>query len=221
MPKKVKEPEPELLEPWERLPVESSPAWEAFVLYRDGGPARTIRGVCRQLHKSLTLIGRWSVRHKWVERAGGWDAYTDRIRREASLKAVKEMTERHARMAATALGVISEMQATFIKRVVQQKLVKGPDGNPLPPFQSISDKDLAGIVLQSARSLDSLTKVERTARGLPETWIMISEMDDQQLEAFVLALLSERERTGVGLGPGGDEEAGDETSPADQGQDAT
>jgi hypothetical protein len=88
-------------DPWERQPKESARAYEAFVAYRDMGPGRAVRAVARELGKSVTLIGRWSSAHHWVERAEAWDAEQDRVRleeaqRQARLRAEKWETRRTA-----------------------------------------------------------------------------------------------------------------------------
>lgn len=94
-------PAPAELIPWERFPKESAPAFEAFATYRDMGADRTVRAVAATLHKSLQLMGRWSSRWEWVERAHAWDTELDRIATETSKRFVADqaakMTERHLR----------------------------------------------------------------------------------------------------------------------------
>ena len=95
---------PELI-PWERLPGESTPAFQAFAAYRDMGAERTSRAVAAQLGKSAALIHRWSSRWQWVDRAQAYDDQLDREAVEASRRFVREqaakMTERHLRGALT------------------------------------------------------------------------------------------------------------------------
>jgi hypothetical protein len=81
-------------QPWERQPDESSPAFDAFVAYRDD-PDRSLRGVAARLHKSLTIVGRWSSKHRWVERCEAWDAYLDATRRDATAETVADVARRH------------------------------------------------------------------------------------------------------------------------------
>jgi hypothetical protein len=81
---------------WERQPEESSPAWHAFVAYRDMGGARSLAKVAEKLGKSATLMSRWSAEHAWVLRASAYDSDQDREiqaelrsrRREAARKSV-------------------------------------------------------------------------------------------------------------------------------------
>lgn len=72
-------------EPWDRQPGESTKAYEAFAIYRDLGPARSVRRVSQQLGKSRTLIGRWCTDYDWVKRCEAWDAEQDRIARQEML----------------------------------------------------------------------------------------------------------------------------------------
>jgi hypothetical protein len=60
-------------QPWERLPAESNPAFDAFDAYRSMGSTRSCTKVGQQLGKSTTLMDRWCQRHRWVERAAEWD----------------------------------------------------------------------------------------------------------------------------------------------------
>jgi len=68
---------------WERKPDESHKAYEAFSIYRDMGINRNVRAVAQKLNKSLTIIGRWSSRYNWVERAGAYDDYYGKLERQA------------------------------------------------------------------------------------------------------------------------------------------
>jgi hypothetical protein len=77
---------------------ETSKAFEAFQLYRDLGPERSLAKVGQQLGKSTTLMERWSQKWNWVVRAAAWDEVQDRRIQEAQLKAIAEMKERHAKM---------------------------------------------------------------------------------------------------------------------------
>jgi len=64
--------------PWERLPKESPPAFEAFACYRDLGARRSFVAVARQVGKDESLIRRWADRHGWKERVWQYDLFSDR-----------------------------------------------------------------------------------------------------------------------------------------------
>lgn len=185
------------IHPWERQEGETPKAWEAFVVYRDLGSSRSLRGVANHLSKGMSLISRWSSRWNWVERAAAWDADTDRASREAQLEAITKMAQRHANLAQSSLIGIGMAVTEYLRRVRDKDILK-----------ELSDKDLISMMLAGMRLVEGMARVEKSARGVPETWVMISQYDDEQLEAFVLALLHERERAGFGPGIVGDEEAG-------------
>lgn len=128
------------VQPWERRPTESVPAFEAFAEYRDMGPERTLVLVAAKLRKSATLMGRWSSVHEWAERTAAWDAHLDRQRQEATVDAVREMAERHAKVAAT-------MGAKVVERL-----------RAIDP-QTLSASDLA-------RWFEIAVRIERLSRGL-------------------------------------------------------
>ena len=57
-----------------RHPTETPRAHAARVAYVTMGPERSLDAVAQQLHKSVTLLGRWSKRWDWVACAAEWDA---------------------------------------------------------------------------------------------------------------------------------------------------
>ena len=86
--------------PWERMEGEGSKAFEAFRVYRDMGPERTITAVGRQLSKSRNLIDRWKDRWNWAERVRAYDNDLERAAHQEAVKSVREMRKRHIGMAA-------------------------------------------------------------------------------------------------------------------------
>ena len=85
--------------PWEQQPGESAKAFEAFAIYRDMGVERSVRKVTQRLNKSLTLIGKWSSRYNWPERARAYDRDLDRQAHAQAVRDVRSMTNRHIRIA--------------------------------------------------------------------------------------------------------------------------
>ena len=78
------------VQPWERRSDETAPAHGAFVEYLKMGPQRAVRAVGRKLHKSSTIIGRWSRRHDWQERVAAWDSEQFRIQVEAEIAQMRQ-----------------------------------------------------------------------------------------------------------------------------------
>jgi hypothetical protein len=93
--------------PWGQQVDESAPAFAAFVTYRDLDPKeRSIDAVVQKLHKSRTLIGRWSGRWEWVRRIRAYDAHVDDIKRQARESAIAKQS-RHIMTSAEVLEGIS------------------------------------------------------------------------------------------------------------------
>ena len=128
--------------PWERRLYESRKAFEAFCIYRDMGPARSLVKVGRELCKSTQLLERWSAKWNWVERTAGWGDDQDRQNRIAQPKAIQKMNERHAALAVALTG----------------KIVKG--------LNLLQDETIKGMTPSAmSRLLEVGVKVERQARG--------------------------------------------------------
>lgn len=126
-------------EPWERQPEETAKPFEAFCVYRDMGPDRSLSKVAEKLQKSDTLMGRWSRAYDWVKRATAWDAEQDRIARQQQIQEIKKMRKRHA-------GIASAM------------LVKAATALQRLPEDEISASDIT-------RMVDVASKLERISRG--------------------------------------------------------
>lgn len=156
--------------PWERQPGEPTRAYAAFCLYRDmPASERSLRAVAGRLYgpnrttKVPKTLARWSARWRWVERAAAWDEEQDRRAREAQLKAIQEMRERHAR------------EAMALQQKALQRL-KDMDPNELSPEAVL-------------RYFVEAAKLERVSRGEPET---IQEQRHDWVSA-VLELWSKRQ----------------------------
>jgi hypothetical protein len=96
--------------PWERQPGESDKAYVAFRTYRDQEPPRRLADVCVSLSRSMTLIARWSAKHKWLDRAAHYDTNVERTRAAGTAEARREMNDRHAMLA-------KAMSAKVAKRI--------------------------------------------------------------------------------------------------------
>jgi hypothetical protein len=84
---------------WQQQPDESIKAFQAFVTYRNMDPnERSLQRVVSELNKSKTLLGRWSSKFDWVERAALWDDYQELRRLEARIEYKRRMDEKHLRV---------------------------------------------------------------------------------------------------------------------------
>jgi hypothetical protein len=137
---------------WNRQPGEPNRWYARFERYRLAGPSRSLLGT---LNAELTdqgkarqakVPGAWNQAFRswrWRERAEAWDDQERRQVREARAHDVDEMNRRH----------IQEAKA------LQNKA--------LQRLQSLDLQDLSAA--DTLRFLVEATKLERTARGEPET----------------------------------------------------
>jgi hypothetical protein len=68
---------------FEQQPRESAKAFAAFSLYLNLGPQRSLTEVAQKLHKSVTMLGRWSAKFAWTDRVAAHGAHLAIIEREA------------------------------------------------------------------------------------------------------------------------------------------
>ena len=71
---------PQLFEKQNR---ESEKAFAAFSLYLSLGPQRSLAEVAQKLHKSVTMLGRWSAKFDWPARVAAHGAHLAIVEREA------------------------------------------------------------------------------------------------------------------------------------------
>ncbi|MFJ2812934.1 hypothetical protein [Streptomyces sp. NPDC087294] len=114
-----------VVDPWERQDRESSQAFEAFVVYRDLGPASSVTAVARELDKSRTLVGRWSRRFAWVVRATGYDREQDRLFLAEQAQARREIARRHAKLAQAVQGkAVARLQTLDPRELSPSELLR-------------------------------------------------------------------------------------------------
>jgi len=68
---------------FEQQPRESAKAFAAFSLYLSLGPQRSLTEVAQKLHKSVTMLGRWSAKFDWPARVAAHGAHLAIVEREA------------------------------------------------------------------------------------------------------------------------------------------
>ena len=112
---------------WERQPRETAKAYEAFCVYRDLGPNRSLRRAAQKLEKSLSLIERWSKRWGWQERLRQMQIYQDRLDQKA-------LAERRRRARIRKMRIAQAGQNIVIKRLdaLLEKLKEGEEGGLAP-----------------------------------------------------------------------------------------
>lgn len=153
-----------VVEPWERQDRESPAAFEAFAVYRDLGPPRSVTKVARELHKSRTLLGRWSRQFAWVMRATAYDREQDRLFLAEQAQARKEIARRHAKLA----------------QAVQSKAVAR--------LQTLDPRELSPSEL--LRYIQVAAEIERRAVGEAPVAVAVEDRD----QGADVAALSDEER---------------------------
>lgn len=139
---------------WEKQPSESAQAFQAFCLYRDAGTDRSYVKVSEEVGKSNTLICRWGKIWHWVARASAWDAEVDRQARDAAIKAVRKMNEKHANVASGMISIVTAQLNKVIQDLAKLQAGHSAEEYPLTP-------------MEAARWIEVAAKVERIARGEP------------------------------------------------------
>jgi hypothetical protein len=96
---------------WHRLEGESSKAFHAFTLYKDGGSERSLAKVGERLGVSRQALGKWSIRFSWIRRALAWDNYQSRTVDDAVLSELVKQARLLQRVAHHALERITQDEA--------------------------------------------------------------------------------------------------------------
>lgn len=142
--------------PWMRQPGETDKAFEAFGVYRDLGPARSLTIACKALGKSKGTVERWMMRFKWTDRVSAWDDEADRLSRERDLferqEARRKMIDGHAKGGARVFA----LGDTIVSRYDVNDPDHGEEAKRL-----IAEMG----ALDAAKLMELGAKMERLARG--------------------------------------------------------
>lgn len=160
----------DLNEPWSMRPGESARAYEAFRVYRDLGKERSLRAAALEFYGrenpgAVRQMGDWSTRWGWVDRVRAYEEEQDRIYREKAAEELREMGERHARLAVAMLGKAA------------RRLQSIPDSE-------LGPRDITAFVAEASR-------LERLARGQAADTVEHRGVDGEAL-TVVLALPEKR-----------------------------
>ncbi len=128
--------------PWERQTGETEKAYEAFLIYKNLGPGRTLVAVSERLQKSYTLIRRWAKEQDWKNRVFSWDRDIERKAKAEAEKEQKQMIARHIK-----IGI-----------QVQGKALEG--------LKHLKPEKMGAISVQAL--LDFGTKLERDSRAVTQ-----------------------------------------------------
>ncbi|MGW7572407.1 hypothetical protein [Streptomyces sp. NPDC054765] len=155
------------VEPWERQTAESVQAFEAFAVYRDLGPARSVTKVAQELHKSRTLLGRWSRQYAWVMRATAYDREQDRVFLAEQRQARRDIARRHAKLAqAVQSKAVARLQALDPRELSPSDLLRYLQVAAEIERRAVGDAPVTAGVEMDEQGADvaALTDEERRAR---------------------------------------------------------
>lgn len=139
--------------PWDRQDDETSEAFQAFAVYRDLGPTRSLTMAAPQAGYCRRQMKEFSRKYDWVARARAWDRRVDQARTRAVLSEVEKM---HARHVALSLQ-LQDVLGVELDRLLAQKereLLKGEE-----------DEGAVTSANDIAKTLERSVRVERLARG--------------------------------------------------------
>ena len=131
------------IQQWERLPEESSKQFEAFSIFRDLGPSRSVSEVANLWSESgaTSRLREWAKINNWQQRAMAYDQHVDMIMRVSHEEEIKKMVIRHTK------------EARLFQSKVHERLEK-INPNELKPPELIKWYEIA-------------VKIERLSMGVP------------------------------------------------------
>lgn len=149
----------DILDSWERMPHESSKAYQAFMLYRDLGPGRSLTAAHKAhkagAHGASGQWTRWSSAHEWKRRAEDYDIWHERqlrIEREKEHREeLKSYRERQKKLAQVSLSAATALLSKAGARL-----------NTIKP-EDIPAKSLGTIFRAAAMLAQAATEAEGTA----------------------------------------------------------
>lgn len=139
---------------WERLPQESSKQFEAFTLYRDLGPNRSIQKVAQERTEGRPHTSRlkeWSFKYEWVERATAYDAHLDEIRRSGKEDEIRELAAQNSH----------EIDKMNIRHALEAQLLQN---KAIEKLESLNIEDMKPHDI--VKFYDTAVKIERLSRGV-------------------------------------------------------
>lgn len=177
-------------EPWERQPGERDKPFNAFVVFRDNGPDRSLVDFAVSAGLEQSTVYRWAHAYYWRERVALYDRHLDDVRRKAYAKEIEDMAKRHAALSNAALGALQAPVAELIKRINARSA----------DLESMPARELFQFVRQAAGPIKDLVAVERVARGVPSDATVTGTVGGQQQGARSLAEEIDEALRGQGYG---------------------
>jgi len=172
--------------PWERQPFETDKAWDLFTSFRDMGTSRDLTKMSKALGIKVHNLHSMSAKYGWTARIEAYDRHIDKIEKDAEIearrKAVKDMTERHLRMANHMQRLVQVELLRWIKKTGADEAE--PDMSRRP---TLSTQQIQAL-------LECGVKLERLNRDEPESIIETRTPERSELEAKIARLLKARKK---------------------------
>lgn len=147
-------------EPWGRRSDEGETMYKYFLAYRAQGFGRELQAVAHRFNVKRNTIGDYAKNYDWHERAVAWDIMRERVYTAEMLNGVRDMAQKHVRVAAKA---IKSTAAVFEE--IDRRLEK--DDKFLKSLGRLPAKTLMTLAQRSAQVIPNLMAAERLARNLP------------------------------------------------------
>lgn len=154
---KLREPAPS--EAWEKLPEETATAFGAFREYLLLGPDRSLAKVGRILGKRKQTLEPWSVKFRWVARAGAFDAALAKTQDEAMLDELEQRGRDVAGLMVDIATALAKPAEVLARRIEKDEAL----------LDEVDPEELVRISATAARALPRLYAAERLARGQSTT----------------------------------------------------
>ena len=169
--------------PWDRQKGEAPVAYQAFVVYRDLGAARTFVAAANALGKDPSLVRRWAARYDWRDRTWAWDVAQAREAEDTLRQQREESLRRQARDADQLQRLAMARLSGLVHRDRETGEVRLDD--------SVRPRDAVAIYKWGVELEDRITG--RAEAKAPEdvTEQELKRMTTEQLREF-LALAKER-----------------------------
>ncbi len=174
------------MNPWDRRQEETTRAFEAFQVYLELGPRRSIRAVANRGQEPsarpfrLPTLFDWSSKHAWPERAKAYDDHVATLRAKAFFgqneDAAIRMGERAERIGE--IGVL-------LSEEVMRRLEEDPEVIRELPFSELLEAQA-----RASRAYPRLVQTERLSRGMSterveEATDRFDQMTDAELDAHL------------------------------------
>ena len=141
---------------WDKQFSDTPLSFEAFVMYRDAGPHRSLTPVSEKLGKRPRLLYNWSSKYAWMDRVAAWDAHNEAIKADMLKRAIEMKFKVEADRTADMLCLAKDI-AMHDLEVLQKKILQQRDrGDPGELF--LSPNELIKFI-------DRVTMLERVITG--------------------------------------------------------